>query len=62
MRHEFVVFGRLTIDGPEIAEALESLRPGWTGTGPKEQRFETVLATGCSRVRVPVAPIVEGSP
>ena len=28
----------------EIAEVVDSLRSGWIGTGPKVQRFETMLA------------------
>ena len=44
MRQDFLVFGRPTIDEPEIAEVVDSLRSGWIGTGPKVQRFETMLA------------------
>ena len=44
MRQDFLVFGRPTLDEPEIAEVVDSLRSGWIGTGPKVQRFETMLA------------------
>lgn len=43
MREEFLVFGRPTIEEPEIAEVVDSLRSGWIGTGPKVQRFERML-------------------
>ncbi|MBV9473776.1 MAG: DegT/DnrJ/EryC1/StrS aminotransferase family protein, partial [Solirubrobacterales bacterium] len=33
-----------TIGEQEIAEVVDSLRSGWVGTGPKVQRFETMLA------------------
>jgi dTDP-4-amino-4,6-dideoxygalactose transaminase len=44
MRDSFLVFGRPVIGEDEIAEVVESLRSGWIGTGPKVQRFETMLA------------------
>jgi dTDP-4-amino-4,6-dideoxygalactose transaminase len=43
MRDDFLVFGRPTIEEPEIAEVVDSLRSGWIGTGPKVQRFERML-------------------
>ncbi len=53
MRQEFLVFGRPTIDEPEIAEVVDSLRSGWIGTGPKVHRFEGMLAdyVGAPHVR-----------
>ncbi|MBV9466808.1 MAG: DegT/DnrJ/EryC1/StrS aminotransferase family protein [Solirubrobacterales bacterium] len=44
MRDEFLIFGSPTIGEQEIAEVVDSLRSGWVGTGPKVQRFETMLA------------------
>jgi dTDP-4-amino-4,6-dideoxygalactose transaminase len=44
MREDFLVFGRPMIGEEEIAEVVDSLRSGWVGTGPKVQRFETMLA------------------
>jgi dTDP-4-amino-4,6-dideoxygalactose transaminase len=43
-RDSFLVFGRPVIGEEEIAEVVASLRSGWVGTGPKVQRFETMLA------------------
>ncbi len=43
MRDTFLVFGSPTIGEAEIAEVVDSLRSGWVGTGPKVQRFETML-------------------
>lgn len=53
MREDFLVFGRPTIEEPEIAEVVDSLRSGWIGTGPKVQRFERMLEEylGVSHVR-----------
>ncbi len=44
MRDRFLVFGSPTIGEEEIAEVVDSLRSGWVGTGPKVQRFESMLA------------------
>jgi dTDP-4-amino-4,6-dideoxygalactose transaminase len=44
MRDEFLVFGSPMIGEEEIAEVVDSLRSGWVGTGPKVQRFESMIA------------------
>jgi dTDP-4-amino-4,6-dideoxygalactose transaminase len=44
MREEFLVFGSPLIGDAEIAEVVDSLRSGWIGTGPKVQRFESMLS------------------
>ena len=44
MRDEFLVFGSPLIGDAEIAEVVDSLRSGWIGTGPKVQRFESMLS------------------
>jgi dTDP-4-amino-4,6-dideoxygalactose transaminase len=44
MRDSFLIFGSPSIGDEEIAEVVDSLRSGWIGTGPKVQRFETMLA------------------
>ena len=44
MRDSFLVFGSPMIGEEEIAEVVDSLRSGWVGTGPKVQRFETLLS------------------
>jgi dTDP-4-amino-4,6-dideoxygalactose transaminase len=44
MRDSFLIFGSPTIGDEEIAEVVDSLRSGWVGTGPKVQRFETMLS------------------
>ncbi len=44
MRDSFLVFGSPTIGEDEIAEVVDSLRSGWVGTGPKVQRFESMLS------------------
>ncbi len=44
MRDEFLIFGSPVIGDAEIAEVVESLRSGWIGTGPKVQRFESMLS------------------
>jgi dTDP-4-amino-4,6-dideoxygalactose transaminase len=44
MRENFLVFGSPVIGDEEIAEVVDSLRSGWVGTGPKVQRFETMLS------------------
>ncbi len=44
MRESFLIFGSPSIGEEEIAEVVDSLRSGWVGTGPKVQRFETMLA------------------
>jgi len=44
MRESFLIFGSPAIGEEEIAEVVDSLRSGWIGTGPKVQRFETMLS------------------
>jgi dTDP-4-amino-4,6-dideoxygalactose transaminase len=44
VRDSFLVFGSPTIGEEEIAEVVDSLRSGWVGTGPKVQRFESMLS------------------
>ena len=44
MRENFLIFGSPVIGDEEIAEVVDSLRSGWVGTGPKVQRFETMLS------------------
>ena len=44
MRDSFLVFGSPVIGEAEIAEVVDSLRSGWVGTGPKVQRFESMIA------------------
>jgi dTDP-4-amino-4,6-dideoxygalactose transaminase len=44
-RERFLVFGSPLIGEEEIAEVVASLRSGWIGTGPRVQRFETMLAS-----------------
>ncbi len=44
MRESFLIFGSPMIGEEEIAEVVDSLRSGWVGTGPKVQRFESMLA------------------
>jgi dTDP-4-amino-4,6-dideoxygalactose transaminase len=44
MRENFLIFGSPLIGEREIAEVVDSLRSGWVGTGPKVQRFETMVA------------------
>src|SRR5271167_98206 len=44
MRDNFLIFGSPVIGEEEIAEVVDSLRSGWVGTGPKVQRFETMLS------------------
>ena len=43
-RENFLIFGSPLFGEEEIAEVVDSLRSGWVGTGPKVQRFETLLA------------------
>jgi dTDP-4-amino-4,6-dideoxygalactose transaminase len=43
-RDSFLVFGSPLIGEAEIDEVVDSLRSGWVGTGPKVQRFESMLA------------------
>ncbi len=43
MRDSFLIFGSPMIGEEEIAEVVDSLRSGWIGTGPKVQRFESML-------------------
>lgn len=40
VRDRFLVFGTPLIEQPEIDEAVDSLRAGWLGTGPKVTKFE----------------------
>jgi len=44
VREHFLIFGSPLIGEDEIAEVVDSLRSGWVGTGPKVQRFETMLS------------------
>ena len=44
VRESFLVFGSPLIGEEEIAEVVDSLRSGWVGTGPKVQRFESMLS------------------
>jgi dTDP-4-amino-4,6-dideoxygalactose transaminase len=44
VRSDFLIFGRPSIGDDEIAEVVDSLRSGWIGTGPKVQKFESMLA------------------
>ncbi len=44
MRESFLIYGSPVIGEEEIAEVVDSLRSGWIGTGPKVQRFESMLA------------------
>jgi dTDP-4-amino-4,6-dideoxygalactose transaminase len=50
MRESFLIFGSPMIGENEIAEVVDSLRSGWVGTGPKVQRFETMVS---EYIRVP---------
>lgn len=43
-KERFLVFGKPTIEEPEIAEVVDSLRKGWLGTGPKVARLERDFA------------------
>lgn len=43
-KERFLVFGRPTIEEPEIAEVVDSLRSSWLGTGPKVARLERDFA------------------
>lgn len=43
-KENFLVFGRPTIEEPEIAEVVDSLRKNWLGTGPKVARLERDFA------------------
>jgi dTDP-4-amino-4,6-dideoxygalactose transaminase len=43
-KDRFLVFGKPTIEEPEIAEVVDSLRSGWLGTGPKVARLEREFA------------------
>lgn len=53
MRENFLIFGSPTIGDDEIAEVVDSLRSGWVGTGPKVNRFESMLSeyVGAPHVR-----------
>jgi dTDP-4-amino-4,6-dideoxygalactose transaminase len=54
MRKEFLVFGRPSIEEPEIDEVVDSMQKAWLGTGPKVARFEKDFASfkGLSPSRV----------
>lgn len=43
LREDYLIFGRPTIGEAEIAEVVATLRSGWVGTGPRVERFETML-------------------
>jgi dTDP-4-amino-4,6-dideoxygalactose transaminase len=43
-KNRFLIFGRPTIEEPEIAEVMDSLRKAWLGSGPKVARFERDFA------------------
>ncbi len=43
-KERFLVFGRPTIEEPEIEEVVDSLRKSWLGTGPKVARLEREFA------------------
>ena len=43
-KERFLVFGRPTIEEPEIAEVVDSLRTNWLGTGPKVAQLERDFA------------------
>jgi len=43
-RESFLIFGAPMIGEEEINEVVDSLRSGWVGTGPKVDRFETMLS------------------
>jgi dTDP-4-amino-4,6-dideoxygalactose transaminase len=43
-KERFLIFGRPTIEEPEIAEVVDSLRKCWLGTGPKVARLERDFA------------------
>ena len=43
-KDRFLVFGRPTIEEPEIAEVVDSLKSCWLGTGPKVARLEKDFA------------------
>ncbi len=43
-KERFLVFGRPTIEEPEIEEVVDSLRKSWLGTGPKVARLERDFA------------------
>jgi dTDP-4-amino-4,6-dideoxygalactose transaminase len=53
MREDFLVFGAPLIEQAEISEVTDTLRSGWIGTGPKTQRFESMLSeyVGVPQVR-----------
>jgi dTDP-4-amino-4,6-dideoxygalactose transaminase len=44
-KERFLVFGKPTIEEPEIAEVVASLKAGWLGTGPKVARLEKDFAS-----------------
>ncbi|HUR27885.1 MAG TPA: DegT/DnrJ/EryC1/StrS family aminotransferase [Planctomycetota bacterium] len=43
-KERFLVFGKPTIEEPEIAEVVDSMRNCWLGTGPKVARLEREFA------------------
>ncbi len=44
VRDSFLVFGKPVLGDEEINEVVDTLRPGWIGTGPKAVRFEQDFA------------------
>lgn len=42
-RDDYLVFGSPLIEQPEIDEVVDSLRSGWVGSGPKVDRFQSML-------------------
>lgn len=51
--HEFMPFAKPTLSEEAIKEVVECLRSGWLTTGPRVQKFETMLA---EYFEVPSAP------
>jgi dTDP-4-amino-4,6-dideoxygalactose transaminase len=54
-RRNFLVFGAPCIEEEEIAEAVQSMRSGWLGTGPKVAQFEKDFAQFKGGQSFPVA-------
>ncbi len=44
MRKDFLVFGSPKIEQAEIDEVVACLKSGWIGTGPREKKFEDMIA------------------
>jgi dTDP-4-amino-4,6-dideoxygalactose transaminase len=51
--HEFMPFAKPTLSKEAIQEVMECLQSGWLTTGPRVQKFETML---CEYFGVPHAP------